>query len=328
VGSSPVAGRAPSRGRFGYRRWPHGNARRASPGPYLLGGAATWNLTNIGGSPEAVAEHFSVNLVLVGFLTSAIFLAQALFQVPGGHLIDRFGPRRIGMHCLGLVAVCNLAILVCPNFGAALGLRFAAGVGSGIAFVAGASYIGRLGGTTLAQGMYGGVSVGAGGIAVGSVAWLSGPLGWRAAFVSAAAVAAVSLLALLRTPEGSAPAAVRQSNAFRSILADARVWRYSVIQAATFGLSILASNWLVVLLVAEKGYSRQVGGAVAALILLGGVIGRPVGGWLMLKIPTLQNSLIAVSLRRLSAGRRRVDGTVRAGGGGPVRRPVRRHHRD
>lgn len=266
-------------------------------GAYLLGGTTTWNLTNVGGAPEDVAAHFGVALAVVGLLTSALFLAQALLQIPGGRVVDRIGPRRAGLACLAVVVVGNAAILFAPTFELAVALRFVVGFGAGIGFVAGTAYVRALGGTALAQGLYGAVSIAGGGLAVTVVAALAAVMQWRAPFVSAAVAAAAGIVVLAVCPNPPRSASVGNGVAtVASVFADRRVWRFAAVQAATFGLSVVLGNWAVVLLTRHGDYSHGVAGLLGGLVLLGGVAGRSAGGWFAVRRPDRRRALVIVSL--------------------------------
>lgn len=233
----------------------------------------------------------------MGLLTSSLFLAQALLQIPGGWVIDRVGPRRAGLACLSVVVVANAVILFVPTFALAVAMRFMVGLGAGVGFVAGISYVRALGGTALGQGLYGAVSIAGGGLAVTAVTALTQVLGWRAPFLSATVVAALSALILLGCPNSPRLGdSVGGPRLVASVLADGRVWRFAAMQAASFGMSVVLGNWAVVLLSRHGDYGHGVTGLVAGLVLLGGVAGRAVGGWFASRHPEQRRLMVIVSL--------------------------------
>ncbi len=67
-------------------------------------------------------------------------------------------------------------------------------------------------------------------------------------------------------------------------------------QGASFGLNVVVANWVVVLLERAGDYSTRTAAVVGALTLLGGVVSRPLGGWVMRDRPDLTRPLIALSL--------------------------------
>src|SRR5207244_11743263 len=109
--------------------------------------------------------------------------------------------------------------------------RAVVGLGTGFAFVGGSDYIRARGGSPFLQGLYGGGSVLAPGVAVAVVPHLADWLGWRAPSLSAIVVAAVCAGLL-----GLAPPSVRtvrhagerlDSGFFR----DRRLYRLAAIHA-------------------------------------------------------------------------------------------------
>jgi predicted MFS family arabinose efflux permease len=247
-----------------------------------------------------IAARFDVDLASVGLLTSAVFLAQVVTQVPGGRLIDRHGPRRVGLVCLLFCGIGNGAVLVAPDLAWAVALRFLVGIGSGVGFVAGASYIRLLGGTGQAQGVYGGFSIGGGGLAIATVAWTSQYLGWRAVFASSLVIALAAMAALAWSAPTERPDTRNGALRFRPLLSSPVIWRLAVCQAATFGFSILVSSWLVVFLVDRDEMSPGEAGLVTGLVLVGGILGRPWGGWVTQRHP--ERRRIAVVLSLIGAG--------------------------
>lgn len=281
---------------FPGRLRPAVSAPKGSLAPYALGVAVTWNISNVGGAPELIAARFDVDLASVGLLTSAVFLAQVVTQIPGGRLIDRHGPRRVGLACLLFCALGNGAILWTPDLGWAVALRFLVGIGSGVGFVAGATYIRLLGGAGQAQGVYGGFSIGGGGLAIATVAWLSQYAGWRAVFASSVVVAVAAMIALLVSAPTKRADPSHVALRIRPLLSSPVIWRLAAAQAATFGFSILVSSWLVVFLVDRDGMSPSEAGIVTGLVLVGGILGRPWGGWAAQRHPERRRLTVVLSL--------------------------------
>ena len=81
-----------------------------------------------------ISKEYGFSKVTMGIVFSAFIWAYALFQVPGGWLGDRFGPRKI----LTAIEVYRMAIAVlttmATGFASFWGIRFALGVGEAGAF--------------------------------------------------------------------------------------------------------------------------------------------------------------------------------------------------
>jgi MFS family permease len=131
-----------------------------------------------------------VSLAAVGLLTTALFVTHFGAQLPGGRAVDAVGARRVGFAAIVLILCGNAIALATPSFFVAICARLLMGIGTGAGFVAGSDYVRAARGTATAQGLYGGASVAGGGLAIAIVPLLDGPLGWRAPYASAVAVAA------------------------------------------------------------------------------------------------------------------------------------------
>jgi predicted MFS family arabinose efflux permease len=147
----------------------------------------------------------------LGLLTAAYLGAFALFQLPLGVLLDRFGPRRVQSALLGVAGVGCLAFAASPGFlplflsRAMIGLGFSAGLMAGYKSTATWVPIERrsLANTAI-------MSFGALGVVVATepTEWLVGITGWRGAFtVFAVMIFAAALLIFAVTPRADAPSA-------------------------------------------------------------------------------------------------------------------------
>jgi MFS family permease len=245
-----------------------------------VGVAVGWNIAVLGPIATQLSHTYDVSLATVGLFVTVQFVMHMLMQIPGGRAADRWGARTSALLGLGLVIAGNAVSL--PAAEPALGFlgRAIVGLGTGFAFVGGSDYIRARGGSPFLQGLYGGGSVLAPGIAVAAVPFLADHYGWRSAYVSAIVVAGVcaSLLAL-------APAAARtirhegerlDLGFFREPL----LYRLSAIHALSFGFSVIVGNWVVTLL-EHHGHSKRAAAVAGSLTLLLGFFTRVAGGPLL-----------------------------------------------
>jgi MFS family permease len=81
---------------------------------------------------------------------------------------------------------------------------------------------------------------------------------------------------------------------------------------ASFGLSVVLSNWVVSLLTRAAEYEQGTAGLVGSLILIGGIVSRPLGGWLARRYPTRLRPLLGTSfaLSALGTGLLALAGTL------------------
>ena len=259
-----------------------------------IGGGLTWNVSNVGAVADPLAEHYGSSLAAIGLLTTALFVTHLAVQLPAGRGADRFGSQGIALIAIGAAVAGNCVLLVGGGIELALVGRAIVGIGSGAAFVAGLDLVRAAGGGAALQGLYGGATMAGGGLAVMVVPALTEATSWRAPYWSAA------LLAVLATvPTALAGGLPRIGHAGAWILRDRELLPIGVLQAATFGLAVIAGNWVVPLL-ERTGMSPGAAGLSGGLILFVGIATRPLGGVLAGRIPG--RLLVATGLVGTSLG--------------------------
>ena len=239
-----------------------------------VGGCLTWNVSNVGAVADPLSEEYGVSLAAIGLLTTALFITHLLVQLPAGRGADRFGARTVALAAIAATVLGCAILLVDDSFGVALAGRAVVGLGSGAGFVAGLDLVRAGGGGPVLQGAYGGATMAGGGLALMVVPILTEATDWRAPYWSAlilALAAAVPAFAATGLPRVDHPGA--------GVVRDARLLPLGVLQAASFGLAVVAGNWAVPLLERE-GASAAAAGAAAGLVLFAGILTRPAGGWL------------------------------------------------
>ncbi|MGZ8688359.1 MAG: MFS transporter [Gaiellaceae bacterium] len=271
--------------------------RRAVVGACALGLATGWNIANTGAVGDQLASAYGVGLVTVGLFTTALFVTHAGMQIPAGRAADRFGPRRVGMLALAIILVFNLTALAAPDAGLALAARLLIGVGTGLGFIAGSAYVRSTSGSPFAQGLYGGVALAGGGLALAIVPLAESWIGWQAPFAPAVAVGLCGLALLAAGPsDGPLPRRPSETRVPDGVLRDARLYRLGLLFASSLGLSVVLGNWVVTLLQREGGTGTRVAGAIGALTLVLGVVSRPIGGWILHAHPARMRAGVAASL--------------------------------
>ena len=272
-------------------------ARRAVLGACALGLATGWNIANTGAVGDQLASAYGVGLVTVGLFTTALFVTHAGVQIPAGRAADRFGPRRVGMFALAVILVFNTVALAAPVAGLALAARLLIGVGTGLGFIAGSAYVRSTSGSPFAQGLYGGVALAGGGLALAIVPLAESWIGWQAPFATAVAVGLCGLALLAAGPSDSPVSRrPRETRVPGGVLRDPRLYRLGLLFASSLGLSVVLGNWIVTLLQREGGTGTQVAGTIGALTLVLGVVSRPIGGWILHAHPARMRAGVAASL--------------------------------
>jgi MFS family permease len=187
-----------------------------------LGVASGWNFGNVGAMPSELARSYGVGLATIGLLTTAMVVTHLAVQIPGGKASDRYGAARGGAAALVVICAGNALALLAPD--AALGIvaRAVAGVGTGAAFISGSALVRESGGSPFAQGVFGGMGLGAGGVALAVVPQLEGAIGWRAPFWTGLALAA-AMLALVAATRTSGSRRAPAGAAASGVLLDRRL---------------------------------------------------------------------------------------------------------
>lgn len=272
-----------------------GRARTGIAAGLVVGGCLTWNVTNVGAVADPLAGHYDVSLAAIGLLTTALFVTHFVVQLPAGRAADRFGSRSVALVAVAAASLGNgLLLLDDGGFALALFARALVGIGSGAGFVAGLDLVRAGGGGPVLQGVYGGATMAGGGLALMVIPPLTDAGSWRAPYWTAA------LLALVAGGTAAAAGGLpRVSHTKTWILWDRELVPIGVLQAATFGLVVIAGNWAVPLLERRETTSAAAGLA-SGLILFAGVMTRPVGG--VLATHARSRALVGASLVGIAAG--------------------------
>jgi nitrate/nitrite transporter NarK len=260
------------------------------------------NYTNHAPLASALMRQFSFNNALAGFLTTGIFSTHAGMQIPGGYLVDRFGSRRMLLIALVWVAVGNLMMAAAGAYWQLLFCKIFTGMGTGVCFVGGARYIHEgCAGPRLhvAQGLFGGsIQLGAG-FVIFAVPQLYLLAGWRATFlICAGMVLVAATIWVTKAPRVEFPPA--PPSRFHEMLLAPQLWLLGLLQMATFGMSVVVGSWIVVLLVRVMKVPATRAGMIGSLVLLLGIVSRPLGG--ALRKHTGIRPLFAGSLLMVAVG--------------------------
>jgi len=259
------------------------------------------NYTNHAPLASALMRQFGFNNAMAGFLTTGIFLTHAGMQIPGGYLVDRFGSRRVLLIAMLWVATGNFLMAAAGAYWQLLACKIFTGMGTGVCFVGGARYVHegcagpRL---NVAQGFFGGsIQLGAG-FVIFAVPQLYKLAGWRATFlISAGMVLIAAAIWVTKAPLVEFPPS--PPGKFLAMLLAPQLWLLGLFQMATFGMSVVVGSWVVVLLVKVMKVPATRAGMIGSLVLLLGIVSRPLGGELRRHIgirPLFAGSLLMTSL--------------------------------
>ncbi|MEZ5818120.1 MAG: MFS transporter [Hyphomicrobiaceae bacterium] len=194
---------------------------------------------------ERLAREIGLDASQLGLMTSAYFLMAALAQLPGGWLLDRYGPRLVQIGCLSLAGLGALLFATAQDFTTLFAARALIGLGVATALVAGLKAM-VMAVPRSQIGLYNGVFMGIG--ATGALAsslpteafLASHP--WRLLFVISAMACAISvaLIWLLAprhepSPPGETVAKTGQPAGLWEIYRDPGFWRLAPLSALAIG---------------------------------------------------------------------------------------------
>ncbi len=246
----------------------------------VVGFAFSANYTNHAPLVPALTQAFGFSLALAGFLTTGIFLTHAAMQVPGGHMADRLGARRMVTIALAQVCLGNYAIAFATSYWQLLMWKIFVGLGTGTCFVAGARYISAAypgNRAHLAQGYYGGSVLLGSGFVIFAVPRFAAAFGWRGGFFVTAAVATAAwLLWVMAAPASSGQH--HSPGSFAGMIANRQLWLLGLVQMASFGLVLVISSWITTFLRRSLQIDAVRAGLIGSIALMLGIIMRPLGG--------------------------------------------------
>jgi len=140
----------------------------------------------IAAAAPMIREEFVLDEVTLGIVFSAFTLAYGLFQVPGGWLADRFGPRKVLAAIVSYWSVFTMATAAAWNAVSLIAIRFLFGAGEAGAFPAATRAFSRWLPATergFAQGITHSGARLAGALTPPLVAWMMVRWGWRWPFL-------------------------------------------------------------------------------------------------------------------------------------------------
>jgi MFS family permease len=258
-------------------------------------------------SPDLVRD-IGVDASALGLLTSVYFIAFALFQLPLGVLLDRFGPRRVNASLL-LVAGSGAALFGLSESLTSLAIgRALIGLGVSGCLMASMkafalwfpmSRFATLNGSLLAMGGLGALSSSA------PVEVLLHVTDWRSIFEwLAVATFVVAALLLVIVPERNEPpprATLRAlAGGFLTIYRDAGFWRIAAVSMTAHALFLATQGlWAAPWLRDVAGFDRAAVAAVLFAMAVATTVGFVFFGWISDRIA--QHGVVPLSVFKWGA---------------------------
>jgi MFS transporter, ACS family, glucarate transporter len=278
---------------------------------FAISAIAYLDRVNISIAGSSIQKEYGLDNIQLGWIFSAFVAGYALFQVPGGRLADRFGPRRI--LALGTVwwAVFTSLTVIVPStavyaLGLLLAVRFSLGLGEAVVYPSSnrlvASWM-----PSQERGVANGIifaGVGAGaGITPPLIAYIMMHYGWRESFLVSAvmglAAGAIWFLLARDRPEDhpwvdqtekrhieaglpapSAPTGKAKALPWRVILGSKDVlalsWSYF-----TYGyVAYIFFTWFFIYLNKVRGLDLKSSSYYGMLPFIAMATCSPIGGWI------------------------------------------------
>jgi MFS transporter, ACS family, glucarate transporter len=258
----------------------------------------------ISSAVPSIQKEFGFSIVTMGWILSSFQWAYALFQIPGGWLGDRIGPRRAMTLIVSWWSLFTCFTVFAWSAGSMALIRFLFGMGEAGAFPIATRSLSRWMLPTergFAQGATHAGSRLGGAITPALVVLIIVRYGWRAAFICCGALgliwAAVWFWYYRDTPdehpsvnaeerelirsslELARGAKSLQSVSWKCILSSPQMWILSAMYFCyAYNLSVYLV-WFPKYLNDHRGFNLKQMGFYASLPLLAGVVGDVFGGW-------------------------------------------------
>jgi sugar phosphate permease len=267
-----------------------------------------------------IMKEYGFSKVTMGVIFSAFIWAYALFQVPGGWLGDRFGPRRVLSTIMAYRTVIAVVTTMATGFYSLWGIRFALGVGEAGAFPT-ATRAMQMWYPRDERGFVQGVSHAASrfGAAIGPpiAVFIMIRYGWRSVFyvigILSLLWSLLYLLAYRNMPEEHEKVSREELARIRGLNENGEIKQANVAKRPKVPWSILLKHgnmwavmcayatyiyslwfflsWLPSYLIEYRKFTLIKTGIFASLPLAAGVVGDAFGGWLTDKLLVKTNNL-------------------------------------
>ncbi len=240
------------------------------------------------GMVDTLMREFAVGAAALGNLSAMYWYAYAAFQIPGGFLLDRFGPARVMALSALLATGGGVLFAYAPGVELANLGRFITGAGCATLYGGCLKFAGQwfaprhfslLGGLTVLIGMIGAAS---GQAPVAALVELGG---WRPVALGVALIA-LPLGALLWLRRAARPPAVAPVVPFRALgvmlrqaAASRQVWLATLFTIMACAPVISFTLWGVAYYMQVHGHTRPAAALFTSTALLGWALGSLLFGW-------------------------------------------------
>ncbi|WP_345062839.1 MFS transporter [Leifsonia kafniensis] len=267
--------------------------------------SAVLQRTSMGIAGVAASERFGGSAAVLSSLAVVQLIVYAAMQIPVGVLIDRYGPRVLMITGTALMVVGQIALAFAPSIAVAVIGRILVGAGDAMMFISvirliSSWFSGRIV-PQLSQWMG---NIGQLGQVLSAIplAWVLSQWGWTPAFLSAASVAVVALIAVIvavRDRPADSPDHARASS-WNAAIAQLRhsfkrpgtqlgFWSHYVTQSSGTVFSLL---WGFPFMVFGLGYEPHLAAAMLTILVGAGLVFGPILGLLSARHPLRRSNIV------------------------------------
>lgn len=232
-----------------------------------------------------IAGDFGQNVSGLGLVTASMYVGLAIFQIPGGIIAARVGPRKVAFYGMLISSVASFFTAFASEFSQLVLLRFLVGAGLALFFASGVTMIVKLFGRKsggFGMGLFNGAFYTGAGLGIFAWSVLAELIGWRPSLATSGALGilwAFLLLAYVPKDELRDDFVVKLRD-LRGVLSNK--W-LSILSLELFGFasgSILITTFTVFYLEESLKISPVFAGIVGSLTPLSAVFASPLMGML------------------------------------------------
>lgn len=261
--------------------------------------------TSIGVAGVAATDRFHAGAAVLSMLAVLQLVVYAAGQIPFGVLLDRFGPRRMMIAGLCVMALGQAVVAFAPNIGAAVAGRVLVGAGDATIFLSVIRLVSSwFPGPSVPIAVQWVSNAGQLGQVLSAIpfAWLLHEHGWTPAFLSAAGFAVFGLVLVLimivdrpeHSQEGPRPENWTQSlrqlgDSLRRPGTQLGFWSHFVTMSP---MTVFTLMWGVPFLVFGLGYPRSEAAGLLVVPVVAGMITGPFLGVLTSRFPLRRSNIV------------------------------------
>lgn len=244
---------------------------------------------------EDLRQAFQVNATELGVLSSTYLMADVLFLLPAGFLLDRFSTRKIILIAIGLCIIGTFGFALTHSLFWAGFYHFLSGIGNAFCFLSCIMLVSRwfppkrqafVIGLVVTLAFIGGV------MAQTPLAWLAQKVGWRDALIIDAFLG-LGILFLIywnvvdRPPQHQQHTVTPSHQSqpllaiIKAVFSNPQNWLAGLyISSLNLPIMVLDAVWGVSYIQKVHGFNSSQAANISAMIFFGSILGSPLVGWI------------------------------------------------